>query len=90
MDTLDDTQSVVEANTLCHDEAKALVNTFASTLAEGMSKTDVYTLGDLDAEALVDSLVESYQKCTPRQFATDWVIWRPRHWPPGWLKRLKR
>lgn len=94
MDTLDDTQSEVEANTLGITlgdvEAKALVNTFASTLAEGMSNTDVYTLCDLEAEALVDILVESYQKCRPRQFATDWVIWTPRHWSPRCLKRPKR
>lgn len=94
VDTLHDMQSEVEPNTLgitLDDvEAKALINTFATTLAKGKSNTDVYKMCHLRTDALVDTLVESYHKCGPRQFTTVWVIWTPRHWSPRCLKRPKR
>lgn len=94
VDTLHDMQSEVEPNTLGitlgHVEAKALINTFATTLAKGKSNTDVYKMCHLRTDALVDTLVESYHKCGPRQFTTVWVIWTPRHWSPRCLKRPKR
>lgn len=94
VDTLHDMQSEVEPNTLGITlgdvEAKALINTFATTLAKGKSNTDVYKMCHLRTDALVDTLVESYHKCRPRQFTTVWVIWTPRHWSPRCLKRPKR
>ena len=94
VDTLHDMQSEVEPNTLGitlgHVEAKALINTFATTLAKGKSNTDVYKMCHLRTDALVDTLVESYHKCGPRQFTTVWEIWTPRHWSPRCLKRPKR
>ena len=70
VDTLHDMQSEVEPNTLGitlgHVEAKALINTFATTLAKGKSNTDVYKMCHLRTNALVDTLVESYHKCGPR------------------------